>query len=266
MAKRQRDATAPRNSESPQAELEREQKRLKSEALIDQKTREWIRWDLARALQWNRLTQSQIDAAQTEEERRQLAIQHEIQWEWYWDWNETNTRQWAADDFKRRWSLTNEQIYRRLLENNNEPWMSINAFNGQGEKLVHPNSGDMRVDLLYNHTIPWAGYLIETWWPRYGNNRDYFGTVRVDSFALRISHLLPNPVIATQRVTTQAEETVDKIVSGAEKVVAGTGDVISTVYTDTKSGLSQVGSSLPYIAGISVSGIALLIIVQAMNK
>lgn len=212
----------------------------------------WIESTFARALQWNNLTQTQINAAQTQEERKQLAIDYEIRKEWYWDWSEQYTRQWAADQFLKKWQLTRQQIFQLLKADNAEPWMSINAFMGPLQEAISPSAQDSRVDMFYNHTYPWAGYLYESWWPRYGNNRDYFGTVRVDSFALRISHLIPHPANTTLRVKEQIDRGVEKFVESVREE-----------YKESKDKANEY----TYVAMAALTGLGLTyIVLQNINK
>lgn len=251
-AKRQRD-----QFESDLRAEEAETKRRRQIAADKAQEDVWIGLTLQRALDWNNVTQAQIDNCNTTEERRLLAIDYEIKKEWYWDWSVTNTRQWAADSFLKHWNLTRVQIYNNLIKDKFEPWMSINAFMGKGERVIHPNDPDMRVDELYNHTYPWAGFLVSTWWPRYGSN---FDIIRRDSFRLRISHIIPDPIILAQDAAHEAE----LLIEAAKKLAAEEREkvekALAKVYVDTQAGLGKVNDNIPLIAGAGV-GVAVLALV-----
>lgn len=218
----------------------------------DLKLKLWIDATFARALQWENLTQAQINAAHTQEERKLLAIDYEIRKEWYWDWSEEYTRQWAADQFLKKWQLTRQQIFQLLKADNAEPWMSINAFMGPLQEAISPSAQDSRVDMFYSHTYPWAGYLYETWWPRYGNDKSRYGTIRVDSFALRISHLIPHPANTTLRVKEQIAKGVDEFVQDVKEE-----------YREVKDRSNE----LTYVTLAIATGLGLVyIVLQNINK
>ena len=260
--KRKAEAAAAGEGDSQQSKFERERKRRVIEKNEEAEISSWINGVFSRGLLWNDITQSEIDNAKTFEERRQLAIQFEIKKEWYWDWNEQQTRRWAADYFLDYWKLTRRQIHQLLLENDAEPWMSINAFNGLGTKVIDPTTRDSRVDYLYDLTYPWAGYLIQFWFPKYGDNWNRFGQ-RVVDFKFRISHIIPDPVIGTQHIVTEAEkiikETKKDIVRFADKIEDGA----KIVYSDTKAGLSRTADVVPY-ATVSIVAISAAIALSSL--
>ncbi len=151
----------------------------------------WVTERLQKAVRWNWITQASVNMLKTDQERETLAISYEIQQEWYHDWNVV-TRKFTARAFlMANGNPTRKTFYARLKETTIEPYPSILAFSHGGKsffnRAVDPDSHDLRVNFYYDEEYPWAGYLIQTWWPQYGNTERY-DIIRKNEFKARILH------------------------------------------------------------------------------
>lgn len=142
---------------------------------------------------------------------RQIAycIAFELEYEWYKDWSPW-TIIYAARQFKQSHPMTNLQFYDKLLADDSEPWMSINGWIGSSVSPVDPRSGDIKAGYYYDIEYPLVGYLVQVWFPIYGNNPQRYGS-RVTDFKARIEHGPPNPFRIKDRVVKNVEDTVQKI-------------------------------------------------------
>ncbi len=165
----------------------------------------WIGIIIQKAKLENFFSQQEVDAFDTATRKLNAAMKYEIEREWYWDWHK-ETRVYTAGLFLQSQNRPSRiKMYRLLLANDVEPWMSILAFSHNSFSApLDPNSSDIRADFYYNEEYPWAGYLITQWFLVYGDT-GRFDQLRKDSFARRISHISPNAAVALKK----AEETYD---------------------------------------------------------
>jgi len=121
--------------------------------------------------------------------RRQMAIDYQMQYYWYFFFH-PEVKKWMANEFRRISKLTDQQMYKLMRANDYEPWISVLAYLGGGTPLA-PNSPDSRTRYVYEIEYPFDAYLIQYWWPTYGNTSRHGDTDKFN-FKYRISHITPN--------------------------------------------------------------------------
>lgn len=176
----------------------------------------WVEIEITKAVSDNVLSQATVDAMKPEDVKN-AAMEYCVTHEWYWDWP-IPVRQMTAVKWLESHKQTRVAFYNHLLDNKIEPYMSINAFMGNQYVAVNPSSGDSRTDYLYDFEYPWAGYVWD-WWNRYGNNKERFGTIRVDSLALRFSHITPNLAVKLEQKSNEWEETKPYVYGSAAAIM-----------------------------------------------
>jgi hypothetical protein len=182
--------------------------------------------------------------------RRDLATWFQLQHHWYMYFH-PYVKQWCANEFKKKHPQTRQQLYEKLYANDAEPYQSMNAyfgFSGVGIKTIvggvvgsvlgpggtiggaalagglgggyvplPPKGDDTRTDFYYETEYPFAGFIIESWWPQYGSDESRHSLADRTVFQARISHLIPNVKLGADKIEKAAEKGADDLSKWWEK-------------------------------------------------